>query len=32
MKISPAEEEKTTVAPTTSEPNQIKLGDTKFIF
>lgn len=32
MKISPAEEEKTTVAATTSEPNQIKLGDTKFIF
>lgn len=32
MKISPAEGEKTTVAPTTSEPNQIKLGDTKFIF
>lgn len=32
MKISPAEEEKTTVAPTISEPNQIKLGDTKFIF
>lgn len=32
MKISPAEEEKTTAAPTTSEPNQIKLGDTKFIF
>lgn len=32
MKISPAEEEKTTVAPTTSEPNQIELGDTKFIF
>lgn len=32
MKISPAEEEKTTVAPTTSEPNQIKLGATKFIF
>lgn len=32
MKISPAEEEKTTVAPTTSEPNQIKLGDTKLIF
>lgn len=32
MKISPAEEEKTTVAPATSEPNQIKLGDTKFIF
>lgn len=32
MKISPAEGEKTTVAPATSEPNQIKLGDTKFIF
>lgn len=32
MKISPAEGGKTTVAPTTSEPNQIKLGDTKFIF
>lgn len=32
MKISPAEGEKTTVTPTTSEPNQIKLGDTKFIF